>query len=250
MDERSRVIETVMFFALGFLVASLCALLVLPAVNARAARLAQRRLQGLFPLSVSEIAAEKDYLRARFAVAQRRLERKVEAARAGRHADMAAIGARTLEIAALSREVETREAAMAQTLETLGTTERDLAAARTDGAVGLATLQVLEDAHREILDDLLALRGDAGADPEGESATSAGVLDELRMQHAALVAEHENLRASLDAAEAALVRHSGAGESAELRRRITEVADALMQRERLPSVGAFPMPNRSGTDAV
>ena len=101
-----------MIFALGFLAAALCALLLLPAVNARALRLSRRRIEARLPLTVAEVAAEKDHLRAEFAVARRRLERRVEAVHAARHADMAAIGARTLEAAALSREVEARDATL------------------------------------------------------------------------------------------------------------------------------------------
>src|SRR5688572_6149761 len=77
---RFRVIEALMFAALGFLVAALIALLIIPAVNARAERLARRRLEALFPLSITELTAEKDHLRAEFAVLQRRLrseERRV-----------------------------------------------------------------------------------------------------------------------------------------------------------------------------
>ncbi len=196
--ERVRVIETVMIFALGFLAASLCALLLLPAVNARAARLSQRRIEARLPLSISEVAAEKDYLRAQFAVTQRRLERKVEAVSAHRHADLAAIGARTLEAAALTRTVEARdatlrerEAVLAATRETLGTAERDLEAARQEAAVGVATLQVLEEAHRDLLDDLLAAR--AGPSAPGNPAASEPGVEDLT---ATLVAERETLRAT------------------------------------------------------
>ena len=71
-------IETVMIFALGFLSAGLLALIILPAVNRRAERLAKRRYEALFPLSASELAAERDHLRAEFAVSARRLEQKLE----------------------------------------------------------------------------------------------------------------------------------------------------------------------------
>ena len=57
-----------MIFALGFLVAALFGLLFLPAVQRRAARLAGRRLEMLLPLSMEEIVAERDQLRAEFAV--------------------------------------------------------------------------------------------------------------------------------------------------------------------------------------
>ncbi|WP_018042671.1 MULTISPECIES: hypothetical protein [Methylobacterium] len=224
-------IETVMIFALGFLAASLCALMVLPAVNARATRLAKRRLEGLVPLSASEIAAEKDYLRARFAVTQRRLERKVEAARASRHADMAAIGARTLEIAALSRNVEERDAALASTRATLDGVERDLATARAEGTLSLATLEVLENAHRDLLDDLHALREARAAQADAPADDEAG--QDLQERYSALLAECEALRTAKASPDA---------EIAALRQRIVEVADSLLRQNRLPSVDVFAMP--------
>ncbi|MGH1570292.1 hypothetical protein ACRAWG_06015 [Methylobacterium sp. P31] len=103
-----------MIFALGFLAASLCGLLLLPALNARAARLARRRAEARLPLSPAEIAAERDFLRAQFAVQQRRLERRVETVEAKRQADLAAIGAGTMRAAALARDVATRDAEIAQ----------------------------------------------------------------------------------------------------------------------------------------
>src|SRR5947199_9132087 len=67
-----------MIFALGFFVAGLLALLFLPAVQRRAARLAARRLEMQLPLSMEEIVAERDQLRAEFAVERRRIEQKLE----------------------------------------------------------------------------------------------------------------------------------------------------------------------------
>ncbi|AWN41694.1 hypothetical protein [Methylobacterium durans] len=264
-------IETLMIFALGVLAASLCILLVLPAVNARAARLARRRLEAMFPLSAGEISAEKDFLRAQFAVQQRRLERKAETALARRQADMAEIGTRNMEVAALSREVETRDRTLVERAGEIATARGDIArltgdldTARADGATGLATLHALEEAHCELLENLIAARHErdaarAAAEAPAPEATAADAqaaetgpddaLDALRRSRDALLAEREALRASLAAAEDALAQalsDRGAGaadvarETAELRHRITEVADALTQRERLPSVGAFP----------
>jgi hypothetical protein len=268
------VIETIMIFALGFLAATLFGLLALPAVNARAVRLASRRVEAMFPLSISEIAAEKDYLRAQFAVAQRRLERQLETVRANRHADMAAIGARTLEIATLSRELDerdsvlrAREAEILAAKQAIEGVERDLEAARAEEAVGVATLRVLEDAHRELLDDFLALRQERNValrrlsvatdpsfgttiDHDDLSDDAPGEAADLARQHAALLAEREALRARLAAAEEALATDSAqrdaraAAEHAELRTRIAEVAEALTRGDRLPSVGAFPLPGR------
>lgn len=235
-----------MIFALGFLAASLCALLLLPAVNARAARLSRRRIEARLPLSVSEVAAEKDYLRAQFAVAQRRLERKVEAVQANRHADLAAIGARTLEIASLARTLAEREANLAATQANLDGVSRDLETVRGESALGLATLQVLEEAHRDVLEDLRAIRHirDTASDPDG---VAPGTDADLADRHRALVAERETLRASLAAAEEALAQAMARrdGDTDDLRRRISDVAETLMQRERLPKTAAFPMTAQS-----
>ncbi|WP_457105866.1 hypothetical protein [Methylobacterium sp. P5_C11] len=234
-----------MIFALGFLAASLCGLLLLPALNARAARLERRRAEARLPLSPTEIAAERDFLRAQFAVQQRRLERRVETVEARRQADLAAIGAGTMRVAALARDVAARDAEIAQAQAKTRELEAELALAREDGTASLATLQALEDAHADLLDSLLAMR---------EGTAPAATPDA-----ATLAAERDDLRASLKAAEEALAltladrqgdrsgdRHPDrqAGierENADLRQRIVEVADALASPGRMPRA-AYPAP--------
>jgi len=61
-------IEWVMYFGIGFLAAALLGLLLLPAVHNRAVRLTMKRLEASTPLSIAEIRADKDQLRAEFAV--------------------------------------------------------------------------------------------------------------------------------------------------------------------------------------
>ena len=226
-----------MIFALGFLVASLLALAALPTVNARAARLARRRIEATLPVSVSEVVAERDHLRAEFAVTQRRLERKAEAVARHRHADMAMIGVRTMEAeAAVAARIE-REAEVARALERIAGLDADLAAARAAGETGLSTLHALEEAHRAILDDLKAARRAASADGAGTPAPVVAETDEAEIE--ALRGERAALREELAAAQAALAGR-GTDDTAELRRRIAEVADALARRDRLPNVGSFP----------
>lgn len=70
-----------MYFALGVLIATLLALLVLPAVWHRAVRLTTRRVEAAVPLSLFEVQADKDQQRAFFAVNQRRLELQADAMR-------------------------------------------------------------------------------------------------------------------------------------------------------------------------
>src|SRR3954468_14683775 len=98
-----------MIFALGFVAASLIALLIVPAVNARAERLARRRAEALFPLSITELTAEKDHLRAEFAVLQRRIEHRAEEALSGKQRDMEELGRRALRIEALEADLRARE---------------------------------------------------------------------------------------------------------------------------------------------
>lgn len=71
-------IEPIMIFGIGFLVAALCALLILPLVHNRAVRLTKKRLEAAAPLSMAEMQADKDQLRAEFAMATRRLELLIE----------------------------------------------------------------------------------------------------------------------------------------------------------------------------
>lgn len=239
-----------MIFALGFLAASLCGLLVLPAVNARAARLSQRRAEAMLPLSPSEIAAERDFLRAQFAVQQRRLERTVETVRAERHADMAAIGAGAMRAAALTGDVAARDAEIARAQAKRRDLEAELAAAREDGGASLATLLALEEAHADLLDSLLALRQGVATQARSGPEAAAGAAQEPHAQDDDLRAERDGLRASLASAEAALARAGDERddvierENADLRRRIIEVADALTGREPLPraELSALPEP--------
>ncbi len=59
---------------LGFLAAGLIALLVAPAIWNRAVRLTKRRIEAKVPLTLSDIQADKDRMRAEFAISTRRLE--------------------------------------------------------------------------------------------------------------------------------------------------------------------------------
>src|SRR5450759_3228676 len=76
--EASFMIEPIMYFGIGFLVAALVGLVIVPLVHGRAVRLTMRRLEAATPLSMAEIQADKDQLRAEFAMSTRRLEMSVE----------------------------------------------------------------------------------------------------------------------------------------------------------------------------
>ncbi len=71
-------IESIMYMGIGFLFAGLFAVAFVPFVQGRAVRLTVRRLEASLPLQMSEIQADKDLLRAKFAMATRRLEIVIE----------------------------------------------------------------------------------------------------------------------------------------------------------------------------
>jgi chromosome segregation ATPase len=85
-------IEPVMYFGIGFLVAALVGLVVIPLVHGRAVRLTMRRLEAATPLSMAEIQADKDQLRAEFAMSTRRLEVSVENLRTKSTSQLAELG--------------------------------------------------------------------------------------------------------------------------------------------------------------
>ena len=71
-------IEAIMYLGIGFLFASLIGVAVAPLIHDRAVRLTMRRLENSIPQSMAEIQADKDLLRAEFAMSTRRLEIGVE----------------------------------------------------------------------------------------------------------------------------------------------------------------------------
>jgi chromosome segregation ATPase len=74
-------IESGMFFVLGLATAGLLALMIAPVLWRRAVRLTRAKIEHAVPANLAEIQADKDQLRAEFAMAARRLETTVESLR-------------------------------------------------------------------------------------------------------------------------------------------------------------------------
>jgi hypothetical protein len=74
-------IQSGMLVALGFLAASLLALVIAPAFWARAVRLTTRRIKDAMPITDIEIRADKDRIRAEYAVEVHKLETQMEQVR-------------------------------------------------------------------------------------------------------------------------------------------------------------------------
>lgn len=103
-------IEPAMYLGIGFLVASLFGLIFIPLVHARAVRLTMRRMEATTPLSMAEIQADKDQLRAEFAMSTRRLEMNVEQLKAKSTSQLAELGKKTDAINRLKAELGDKSA--------------------------------------------------------------------------------------------------------------------------------------------
>ena len=115
-------IEPIMYFGIGFLVAALLGLLFVPLVHERAVRLTMRRLEAATPLSIAEIRADKDQLRAEFAMSTRRLEMSVEQMKAKTTGQLSELGKKTDAIIHLKKELGDKTA----TIFELESRERNL----------------------------------------------------------------------------------------------------------------------------
>ena len=116
-------IEQIMFVGIGFLLAGLLVIGVIPLVHARAERLTIRRMEALNPLSMAEIQADKDQLRAEFAMSTRRLEMSVEQLKAKTTSQLSELGKRSEAIGRLKLELGEKTA----TLFALEAKEKQLA---------------------------------------------------------------------------------------------------------------------------
>lgn len=164
-----------MIFALGAMSVGLLFLLLLPAVSRRAMRLARRRLEMLLPLSMDEVIAERDLLRAEFAAERRRLEQKMEL-QADEHAvELAELGRRATEIVALRDQLAKLQA------------QHDDLNSRHDATT------------RELAESV----GERGA-LSTELYDATGLHAAIRARYDALVAQHAQLNAVADERRAAI----------------------------------------------
>jgi peptidoglycan hydrolase CwlO-like protein len=125
-------IELIMFFGLGFLVACLLGLALISVVHQRAVRLTERRLVDAIPMSIFEIQADKDSLRAEYAMSTRRLEMSVEQLRAKATSQLADIVRKTEAINRLKSELAEKTAATDELQRAFAANKAKLANAAND----------------------------------------------------------------------------------------------------------------------
>src|ERR1700694_1401027 len=128
-------IEPIMYLAIGFLVSMLFGLMIVPLVHNRAVRLTTRRLEAATPLSMAEIQADKDQLRAEFAMSARRLEMNVDQLKNKTTSQLAELGKKSdainrlkLELGEKTATIFSLEAREKAVKEQLRATEEEFAA--------------------------------------------------------------------------------------------------------------------------
>ena len=125
-------IQSGLFFALGFLVAGFLALLVAPSIWRRAVYLTRKRIESAVPLTANELQADKDKQRAEHAMALRRVEINVEKLRAKSTLDAQRIVGQTEEIKLLKAEAAAQAEINAQLERSLQTSNENLAASEAE----------------------------------------------------------------------------------------------------------------------
>jgi uncharacterized protein YaiL (DUF2058 family) len=98
-------LEMVMLSGIGFLTGCLLVVAFVPAIHNRAVRLTARHYLAKMPMSMAELEAQKDLLRAEFAMSIRRLETIVEETKAKSALQLSEIGRKAAEIHRLKAEL-------------------------------------------------------------------------------------------------------------------------------------------------
>ena len=142
-------IELIMYFGIGFLVAALLGLVIIPLVHGRAVRLTMRRIEAAIPRSMAEIQADKDQLRAEFAMSTRRIEMRVEQLQVKTASQLAELGKKGDAINQLKIELSEKSAAILA-LEARDKTLRDRLHT-TEEEVAVKT-SIMHDAERTLSD--------------------------------------------------------------------------------------------------
>ncbi len=229
------------------MVAGLIALVIAPAFWHRALRLTTRRLEKLAPLSAREILAERDLLRAEFAVSQRRFEQKAAILNQLRASDMSELGRRAAiivgkddELAELSRRHGEQGVGCSESQRALADVTGQFAATSSALYAQTGLVERKEDDLQQLRNSLAALQAHANiqsitltaaeaqvAQQKEKLARDAAEITRLRQQLVSLGLERDADLATLRATAMRLADREEALKAAEARE-----AELLRRRKR------------------
>jgi chromosome segregation ATPase len=229
-------IEPAMYFGIGFLVAALLGLLFVPLVHNRAVRLTMKRLEAATPLSIAEIRADKDQLRAEFAMSTRRLEMSVAQMKTKTTTQLAELGKKTDAINQLKKELGEKTATIFA-LEARDKTLREQLRA-TEEEFGIKS-GALREAERGLADKeselvkLVAEVGDHSITADNQRVELAALRTQVEAMKVS-VAEYER---TVKDTELRMIRERGdsdttAAELAEARSKLGSLGERTTDLER------------------
>jgi hypothetical protein len=217
-------INALMFGALGFLLACLLALMLAAPLWNRAVRLTTRKLEATMPMSLNDIQADKDQLRAEFAIEVRKVEVALEKAKEKAARELIEANKRRVEVAVLNA---------------------DLAAVKAQLQENENANRVLQQTIKRRLPDLdsrlkaakkaLAELESVNAELRTTVASQSDALKTARMTLHNQRADIERLRTSLESTPASSLRGLGKGDAralAESQRLTAELSRAQEELER------------------
>lgn len=103
-------IQSIMLCGIGVLAGCLLMLTFLPLIHGRAVRITRQHVAEATPMKINEIQADKDHLRAQFAMSVRRLEVSIEEMRAKAAGQNGEVGRQSAEISRLRVELDKKTA--------------------------------------------------------------------------------------------------------------------------------------------
>jgi hypothetical protein len=210
-----------MLVAMGFLAASLLALLLASAFWSRAVRLTTRRLKQTMPVNESEIRADHDRLRAAYAIRVHKLETQLEQAKLERARQLIEINRRDASISALETDVVAIKRELDENLNARRVLEQTV----TDRLPKVEAR--LEEAKR-----LLTNRDREIAELAQGARRQRAALDEASSINAQRTAEIERLSSALTAKGGRRRRSGGATDAADEELSLRVEAEALRAKAR------------------
>jgi chromosome segregation ATPase len=235
-------IETTLIFVLGFASAGFLALMIAPAIWRRAVVLTRRRIEASVPLTLNEVQADKDRMRAEFAMSTRRLEMSIKGFQQKATTQLADIGRKREELQKLADERDEKNAAISE-LELRGAELRAMLAKREEELEAVSTAlreteEALEDRARMLEDTSQTLEEVSlvSSNRQVDLLTRESENEKLSGDVAALREERKDLQrrlrdAELEAKQQSQTASGGQKRIAELEDKVARLVADLSDRE-------------------
>lgn len=240
-------IEWLMFGALGFLLGCLLALMLAPPLWNRAVKLTTRKLEATMPMSLNDIQADKDQLRAEFAIELRKVEVALDKAKEKATRELIEANKRRVEIAMVNtdlasaksqlQEKESANRVLQQTIKRrlpdldsrLKAAKNALAELESVNAELRTTVASQSEALKTARTTLHNQRADIDRLRTALESGSGGGLRGLGKPDARTLAESQRLSAELSKVHEELERaRTGAEETMLLRRELSRLASQIL----------------------